>query len=250
SDDTCGFTTGSVRGLSVSGGANMQYEWFNAAGVIVGNKLLLDKQKSGEYFMEATDAGGCKVNSGQFTIKDVVRTLPAPVYNEQTIARSTAASLILRNPSNLPLIYELYETQQAVQALMSNKNGLFTIPSVGQNSIYYIKAVAGNCTSNWGQAIVKVSDETIVEIPNAFSPNGDGVNDEFRIKVTGLIFVKSFRVYNRYVQMIFESRAINNHFNGTINGRPLLVGTYYYTLDAFGAFNKKILRQGSITLLK
>ncbi|MBC7901851.1 MAG: hypothetical protein H7Y27_00450, partial [Gemmatimonadaceae bacterium] len=184
SDDTCGFTTGSVRGLSVNGGANMQYEWFNAAGVVVGNKLLLDKQKSGEYFMVATDPGGCKVNSGRFTIKDVVRTLPSPVYNEQTIARSTAASLILRNPSNLPLIYELYETQQAVQVLLSNKNGSFTIPSVGQNSIYYIKAVAGNCTSNWGQAIVKVVDETIVEIPNAFSPNGDGVNDEFRIKVT------------------------------------------------------------------
>jgi gliding motility-associated-like protein len=68
-------------------------------------------------------------------------------------------------------------------------------------------------------------------IPNAFSPNGDGINDLWQIG--HLEDYPGFRllVFNRYGQSVFESRNSTNAWNGRLKDKPLPVGTYYYLLD-------------------
>ncbi|WP_121810880.1 gliding motility-associated C-terminal domain-containing protein [Mucilaginibacter kameinonensis] len=68
-------------------------------------------------------------------------------------------------------------------------------------------------------------------IPNAFTPNGDGVNDTWRI--TGLAAYPNctVNVFNRYGAGIFRSVGYSKDWNGSFNGYVLPSGTYYYVVD-------------------
>lgn len=85
-------------------------------------------------------------------------------------------------------------------------------------------------------------DERIF-LPDAFSPNGDGRNDVFRINNFGYIGVQLFHIYNRWGQKIYETNDGAQGWDGNYNGRPADVGTYYYHI-------RLAMRDGSVTVLK
>lgn len=68
-------------------------------------------------------------------------------------------------------------------------------------------------------------------IPNAFSPNGDGKNDVFRIEQIRYQKLVQFRVFNRWGQQLFETIDGTNGWDGTHNGMPCDVDTYYYIIS-------------------
>lgn len=72
--------------------------------------------------------------------------------------------------------------------------------------------------------------KTII-IPNAFSPNGDGINDTWKIAKLDTYPEAIVNVFNRYGQVVFHSQGYGTEWDGTYNGKPLPVGTYYYTID-------------------
>ncbi|QNF35001.1 gliding motility-associated C-terminal domain-containing protein [Adhaeribacter swui] len=86
-------------------------------------------------------------------------------------------------------------------------------------------------------------------IPTAFSPNNDGLNDIFEVKGRFIQAVK-LKIYNRWGQVIFESKSPNEGWNGKINGQDAPVGTYIYTLVAQDLNGNTIQRKGSVTLVK
>jgi len=66
-------------------------------------------------------------------------------------------------------------------------------------------------------------------IPNAFTPNNDGVNDVYAIQ--GGIGPFSLQIYNRWGQMVFQSDDYKNTWDGTFRGAPLAEGVYSYVLE-------------------
>jgi len=70
-----------------------------------------------------------------------------------------------------------------------------------------------------------------ISMPTAFTPNGDGRNDIFRMTTKGHQPVTYFRVYNRWGQTVFESRSQYAGWDGTINGAPAPMDTYFYILQ-------------------
>lgn len=79
------------------------------------------------------------------------------------------------------------------------------------------------------QVFVKVLKKP--EIPNIFSPNGDGIHDKWVIRYLETYPGSTVEIYNRYGQRIFYSIGYNQPWDGTINGKPVPVGTYYYIVD-------------------
>ena len=77
----------------------------------------------------------------------------------------------------------------------------------------------------------------ILDVPNAFSPNGDGVNDVFSIKGINVFPGNKFSVFNRWGVVVFEMQDYDNSWDGTsdalgaLGGGFLPVGTYFYVLD-------------------
>jgi gliding motility-associated-like protein len=81
------------------------------------------------------------------------------------------------------------------------------------------------------------SDEVIVkvlktpDIPNTFSPNGDGVHDKWEIKYLNTYPGCTVELYNRYGQLVFQSTGYNKPWDGTFKDKPLPAGTYYYIIN-------------------
>ncbi len=90
-----------------------------------------------------------------------------------------------------------------------------------------------------------------VFVPNAFSPNGDGKNDVLMPRTVGYSEITSFRIYNRYGQLVFSSvQEAYPSWDGTYNNRIADIGTYYYIIELVDAFGKKSQQTGDITLIR
>lgn len=103
-------------------------------------------------------------------------------------------------------------------------------------------ANANGCTAQ-ASVIVKV----IIVIPNAFTPNGDGINDTW--KIPGLANNPNYNlnVYNRYGNKVFESVGYTRDWDGTYGGKNLPSGTYYYFIQDKIAGDKM---SGSVTIIR
>ena len=116
-----------------------------------------------------------------------------------------------------------------------------------QTITYRLNVVSQHgCGISTDDVIVKVYEKIL--IPNAFSPNGDGINDTWFIDPLYLFEEASVEVYNRYGQVVYRSRGYNTSWDGTNNKRPLPAGTYYYLIDL--KINKEPKLMGSITIFK
>lgn len=85
------------------------------------------------------------------------------------------------------------------------------------------------------------------DIPNAFSPNHDGINDTWVIKDLAAFPSVEVTVFNRYGQKVFVSKGYGVPWNGLYNGRSLPTGTYYYIIDLK---TKAPVWNGAVTILK
>lgn len=77
---------------------------------------------------------------------------------------------------------------------------------------------------------VPISD---IKVPNVFTPNGDGMNDEFRVVYSS---IKEFHcwVYNRWGHLVYEWSDPAKGWDGSIHGKPAAEGAYYYVIRALG----------------
>ncbi len=98
---------------------------------------------------------------------------------------------------------------------------------------------------------VFVSPETLLELPNAFSPgNGSSINDQLKIIKKGLATLNYFRIFNRWGELVFETKDINEGWNGQFNGVPQPIGVYVFSIDAQTSTGKIFNKQGNVTLIR
>jgi gliding motility-associated-like protein len=112
------------------------------------------------------------------------------------------------------------------------------------NTKYTLKATGVDGCEASKTTYVKLYKELL--IVNAFSPNGDGINDVWDLSILSDFSNITVKVFDRGGSVVFESKGYSRPWNGTRNGQPLPIGTYYYVIDVP---NYKKLG-GSITILK
>ena len=88
------------------------------------------------------------------------------------------------------------------------------------------------CQSDSMELTVSIS-ESYLAVPNVFTPDGNGQNDEFRVAYRSLREFHGW-VYNRWGKLVFEWTDPAKGWDGTINGRPAAEGAYYYVIRALG----------------
>lgn len=94
-------------------------------------------------------------------------------------------------------------------------------------------------------------DNTEAFVPNSFSPNGDGENDQLQLYSTGNPASVYFAVYNRWGEIVFEANGLNEAWDGTYRSKPLDVAVYTYILKITckGILGEK-MKKGNISLLR
>ena len=112
---------------------------------------------------------------------------------------------------------------------LSNNTILAPICTPLKDITYTLKVTGrGNCA---------ISDDVFVKvllgpkIPNTFTPNNDGINDNWEIQYLNTYPNNRVQVFTRTGQLVFESRGYKTPWNGTYNGKPLPVDTYYYIIE-------------------
>ena len=91
--------------------------------------------------------------------------------------------------------------------------------------------------------------DNVIFVPNTFSPNQDGINDEFVVTVLNL---KKYQllIYNRLGEKVFETTSIFNNWNGKHKNQDVPVGTYYYVIFGKNIYNQDVKHSGSLTVIR
>jgi gliding motility-associated-like protein len=87
----------------------------------------------------------------------------------------------------------------------------------------------GGCTAPPDKMFVKVLKAP--KVPNTFTPNGDGINDTWKIEYLDTYPNNKVQVFTRTGQLVFESRGYKTPWDGRMNGKPLPFDTYYYIIE-------------------
>jgi gliding motility-associated-like protein len=87
-------------------------------------------------------------------------------------------------------------------------------------------------------------------VPSAFTPNNDNKNDILKPIAVGMKSINYFRVYNRWGQMLFSTGEIGKGWDGRFGGVEQGSGTYVYTAEATDYQDKKILKKGTVVLIR
>ncbi len=244
----CGLFNGGVNGINVIGGTPViLYQWYNGTTPIANaTSPTLTGAGAGTYSVLITDANGCVATGGTtiFTIPSIAQpnaSITPPVSQGQaplnvTFTNNTSGatfyawnfgngiSFNLQNPS--PVTY--------------NAPGTYTVILIASNSA---------CTDR-DTAIVIIDSPVNIIIPNIYSPNGDGINDEFFISCVGIRDLHC-DIFNRWGTLVYQLLAVDQKWDGVMNnGNTATEGTYYYILEATGYDRKIYKSHGPLTLVR
>lgn len=227
---------------STSVGTGISYRWYSNEGKILGNNQqpVVLVNGPGLYFLEVTDSHGC------ISKKSVVFPSPNVLIANKDYARTSwEKDITIRvlsndydsnnniNPSSVKII-----TNPSNGTAIPNADGTVTYhPTVSQPGndefTYEVCDSIGLCDS--APVVVDIYDAGLT-VPEAFSPNGDGLNET--LKFIGLEnYPKSqVYVYTRGGQLVYQSTDYHNDWDGKMieNQKPLPLGTYYYVLKLGG----------------
>ena len=92
--------------------------------------------------------------------------------------------------------------------------------------------------------------ESKLEFPNAFSPNGDGINDTYKAKAYQSIVEFQATIFNRWGQKIYSWDNPAGEWDGTFNGKPVKQGTYFVYVKAKGADGQEYHIRRDVNLLR
>jgi len=95
--------------------------------------------------------------------------------------------------------------------------------------------------------LIEVDYQVNLIVPNAFTPNGDGVNDFFRMEQKMLRSIE-IEIFDRWGNMVFRSNDLGFRWDGSVAGQPLPEGTYVFHLKGMARDGQPVERSGSLTL--
>lgn len=128
----------------------------------------------------------------------------------------------------------------------------FTIGPLVNDTAFYvmlkrIDASDKTCLSPFTEAYITLLYPIFV--PNAFSPNNDGLNDVFKIEGASLLSSGKLSVYNQWGALLFQTNDMSKGWDGKVNGIPQPSGAYIYVLDAVLSNTAKAYRKKGIVAL-
>ncbi|MBS1530522.1 MAG: gliding motility-associated C-terminal domain-containing protein [Bacteroidetes bacterium] len=234
-NDRCNQHLGSIVPALVGiSGPTVFYKWYKSKGVgklpdsLISQNKVLTRVGAGLYRLSAGIKGSLEcMTSGYFTIIDNSPDLPPPIAKGTTICVPGMINITVTNTDTSKL-FRLYDSPTSETPIDSSRNGIF-YRNVDQTADFYVARVVNHCESDRTEVT-----ETVVasfKRPNAFTPNGDGINDFWDLEGIDKFPGADVTVFTRNGQQIYHSVNYAVPFDGTYNGTKLPAGVYYYIID-------------------
>ena len=177
--------------------------------------------QSGDYSVNSVDANGC-ASSDLITIA----SSPVPTLIVTADKTSVASGQPVQLDASGADTYSWTPIETLSDPLISNP-----IATPDQTTTYTVDGtVTGGCTSQETITITVNNDPSALNIPNVFSPNGDGINDLWVIPGIEAFTDCMLAIFDKNGKRVFEKRGYLNDWDGTYNGQEVPPGTYYYVI--------------------
>jgi len=205
---------------------------------------VFDKIKvtqSGSYYAVIVSAEGCILNTKKQSIF-IDKARPGITYPVEyavidlpyRLTARTFGSSVLWNPSVF-----LDNAANVSPVFRGNTDQLYSIE---------IKTNTGCITIDTQQ--VKVIKGVDIYVPNAFTPYGDGKNEVLRPTLMGVKELGYFKVYNRWGQLLFETKTKWDGWDGKLNGTPQATSVVVWEIQALGVDGKTYTQRGTSVLVR
>ena len=140
-------------------------------------------------------------------------------------------------------------------SIVSNRYPAVTVKPIETTEYIVEVKNPGGCKTRDKVTVFVVCNGANVFIPNTFSPNGDGMNDVFYPRGTGLFRIKTLRIFSRWGEIMYEKNAFMPNdasagWNGTHNGRELTPDVYVYTIEIVCDNNNTLTFKGNVALIQ
>jgi gliding motility-associated-like protein len=112
-----------------------------------------------------------------------------------------------------------------------------------------VKSLAG-CTAEDSINVMVYKVLPDLYVPDAFTPNGDGINDIFRPIPIGIREMYYFKVYNRRGELVFSTNIQKQGWDGTFKGSPQDPDVYVWMAKGIDYLGKPVFKKGSVALIR
>lgn len=130
----------------------------------------------------------------------------------------------------------------------------FQWPNTGRTAYYTVKLVAYNSAlgcSDSARRTLTVLDHCLIAVPTGFTPNNDGLNDRFGPHNALKAADYQFRVFNRWGQLVFQTRNWQEKWDGRVNGQLQTSGVYVWMLTYIKRdTGQSVSQKGTVTLIR
>lgn len=154
-------------------------------------------------------------------------------YSPDDVLNMSAPLEVLFKANGLNAEYYQWKLYKGSSLMLTRSDAEHRYTFTDKGNYRAVVAVSNShCQLDSVEFTISVS-ESMVVVPNVFTPNGDGANDEFRVVYRSL---KEFHcwVYNRWGHLVYEWSDPAKGWDGTIGGRPAAEGAYFYVIRALG----------------
>jgi len=247
SDITCYGHADGLLTVTASGGTP-GYLYSIDGGISFHSFNVFSDLEEGEYTVVAKDSNNCIATMAQsfYITEPAAITIDLiPDRSELLFGQSIELATIVSGNAVQPFVF-----------VWTPVNGLectacpHTLATPLQTTTYLVELKDYTGCKAEDSVLVLVNDEDkILYIPNTFTPNGDGINDEFKVYARG---VKSavLKIFDRWGEKLFETNDINIGWDGTFRGQPMNPGVYVFTADLEFLDDTNKRNKGSVTLIR
>jgi gliding motility-associated-like protein len=238
---SAGITAGSDPALSYT-------YWSDAASTIP----IADPHAvgSGIYYITGTTTAGCSSTQSVEVIVTVNKAAPGIRYPTVTTAENTPVAL---NARDMGSNYSYSWFPPVGLNFPDSKNPTFNYNQQTQYTITLTPQGGGCPTIDTLLVTLKQLDlgcKSKIDVPKAWSPNGDGHNDKLYPLTICIKELKYFRVFNRWGQLVFETSTIGHGWDGVFNGSPQVMDVYTWIVEADGVDGVHYKQSGNSILMR
>jgi len=218
-DVTCyGRYDGTASAEGVGGTAPYNYFWrqFNAT---IGTGIMVQSLHAGDYSVQIFDANNCK-NEVHFSISE-----PSEMHLYPEVAHVTC-----KGAKNGLVGVQIVGGNLPYKILWNTNDTTSIVNNLGAGQ-YNVTVTDNNTCSKSLGILLTESSSLCLRIPDAFTPNGDGINDTWQIDFIEMYKDAIVYVFNRWGQKMYQARSGEEFWDGKYNGKFVPAGSYQYIID-------------------
>lgn len=202
------------------------------------------------YYVAVRDADGClSPKTGIVALVHPETNVAINVANTTVEIPNAIVEFNVTDIYNGDLTSHVWDFGDGTTSDVLNPVHQYTQEGVYDITLNMVNEYGCESTQTW-PLYIEVTKLVNIFVPSAFSPNGDGLNDEFTV-VTRLITDFHIDIYDRWGKLIYATDDVNFAWPGAdASGQPLPEGVYTYVINAVEWDNEKVKKAGSITIIR